>query len=104
MVTDFQIEIRLRKDTATTWPALEHVQKKEAPPTYPSSSKAKKDWSKVEKDIEAETKDEDSDINNLFAKIYNSGDEDMKKAMMKSMVSTQNQFILRNRSSGTLDW
>ena len=82
-----QIEIRMRKDTAGTWPSLEHVAKTEvAAPTYPSSSKHKKDWDKVEKDIEAEVKDDESDINSLFAKIYNSGDENMKKAMIKSMV------------------
>jgi hypothetical protein len=44
------------------------------------------DWGKLEKDIEKDTKDDDADVNSLFSKIYNSGDENTKKAMMKSMV------------------
>jgi suppressor of G2 allele of SKP1 len=57
---------------------------------YPSSSLKNVDWDKVEKDIEKEEKeDPDSDVNSLFSKIYESGDENTKKAMIKSMVSYQ---------------
>jgi suppressor of G2 allele of SKP1 len=99
-VTRSKIEIRLRKDSASTWPALECVEKKvfSAPPVYPSSSKNKKNWDKVEKEIEAETKDDDADINSLFAKIYNSGDEDMKKAMIKSMQESGGTVLSTNWS------
>ncbi len=55
-------------------------------PSYPSSAKKHVDWGKLEKDIEKDTKDDDADVNSLFSKIYNSGDENTKKAMMKSMV------------------
>lgn len=56
-------------------------------PVYPSSSKKKFDWDKVEKEIEKQEKDDpDADINSLFSKIFESGDENTKKAMMKSMV------------------
>jgi translation initiation factor 2 beta subunit (eIF-2beta)/eIF-5 len=59
-------------------------------PVYPSSSLKNVDWDKVEKDIEKEEKeDPDSDVNSLFSKIYESGDENTKKAMIKSMVSYQ---------------
>ena len=58
----------------------------EIKPTYPSSSKKHIDWSKLEKSIEADAKDDEGDVNSLFSKIYNSGDENTKRAMMKSMV------------------
>lgn len=42
----------------------------------------------MEKEIKKQEEEEpDEDVNNLFAKIYNSGDENTKKAMIKSMVS-----------------
>lgn len=40
-----------------------------------------------------EEKEPDEDINSLFSKIYNSGDENTKRAMMKSMVSERSIFI-----------
>lgn len=57
-------------------------------PCYPSSSTKSKDWDKVEKEIKKQEEEEpDEDVNSLFAKIYNSGDENTKRAMIKSMVS-----------------
>lgn len=56
------------------------------PPSYPSSSKIKKDWDKIDKELSKE-KDEESDVNTLFSKIFESGDDNTRKAMIKSMVS-----------------
>ncbi|CAG7717371.1 unnamed protein product [Allacma fusca] len=95
-VTKSKIEIRLRKDTASSWTALECVEKKPFVPTYPSSSKHQKNWDKVEKEIEEEIKEDEADINSLFAKIYNSGDEDMKKAMIKSMQESGGTVLSTN--------
>jgi len=85
-----KIEIRLRKIESIQWPALEAKAEtdKEFQVAYPSSSKKKTDWDKVEKDIKRQEEEEpDSDVNSLFSKIYNSGDDNTKKAMMKSMVN-----------------
>jgi suppressor of G2 allele of SKP1 len=54
---------------------------------YPSSSKKKFDWDKVEKEIlKQEKEDPDADVNSLFNRLFESGDDNTKKAMMKSMV------------------
>lgn len=64
-------------------------------PAYPSSSSKKHDWDQVEKEIKKQEETEpDEDINSLFAKIYNSGDENTKRAMMKSMVNYVVQLLV----------
>jgi len=97
-VTKTKIEVQMRKDTVLQWPALEAVKLKEVAPSYPSSSKNKKDWGKVEKKIEEEIKDDENDINSLFAKIYSSGDENTKRAMMKSMQESGGTVLSTNWS------
>jgi len=93
-----KIEIRLRKENGGHWPTLE-VEKCSKPftPVYPSSSKKKFDWDKVEKEIEKQEKDDpDADINSLFSKIFESGDENTKKAMMKSMQESGGTVLSTN--------
>jgi len=97
-VLSTKIEIRLRKQDGGPWSALE-VEKcsKSSKPVYPSSSKKKFDWDKVEKEIEKQEKDDpDADINSLFSKIFESGDENTKKAMMKSMQESGGTVLSTN--------
>jgi len=64
------------------------VKNKDCQVTYPSSSKKKTNWDEVEKTIKKQEEEEpDESVNNLFTKIYSAGDDDTKKAMMKSYVS-----------------
>lgn len=97
-VMSTKIEIRLRKLEGGSWATLE-AQDTVASfrPAYPSSSKKKYDWDKVEKEIENQEKeDPDSDINSLFSKIYSSGDENTRKAMIKSMQESGGTVLSTN--------
>jgi len=95
-VLSTKIEIRLRKLEASHWPALEAAKKpEELKPCYPTSSKNKKDWGKVEKQLEQENP-EDEDVNSLFAKIFASGDENTRRAMMKSMQESGGTVLSTN--------
>jgi len=97
-VLSTKIEIRLRKDAGGHWPFLEATNKdKDFKPSYPSSSKKKFDWDKVEKDIEKQEKeDPDADVNSLFSRIYESGDENTRKAMIKSMQESGGTVLSTN--------
>jgi suppressor of G2 allele of SKP1 len=57
-------------------------------PQYPTSSKVKKDWSKVdneiEKDLSKEKPEGDAALNDLFKQIYGRADEATRRAMIKS--------------------
>ncbi|CAD5174115.1 unnamed protein product [Musa acuminata subsp. malaccensis] len=110
-----KIEIRLFKAEAITWTSLEFskdkkvVQKvnvsgrfadvKSERPSYPSS-KTKVDWDKLESEVKKEEKEEkldgDAALNKLFRDIYQGGDEDMKRAMMKSFVESNGSVLSTN--------
>jgi len=97
-VLSTKIEIRLRKEAACTWTSLEAKEIEPAAdskPCYPTSSKTKKDWGKVEKEIEKEIPDSD-DVNNLFSKIFASGTEETQRAMMKSMQESGGTVLSTN--------
>ncbi|OXA60537.1 protein SGT1 homolog [Folsomia candida] len=98
-VLSTKIEIKLHKQDGGPWATLEvdKSSNKEFKPLYPSSSKKKFDWDKVEKDIAKQEKDDpDADINSLFSKIFESGDENTKKAMMKSMQESGGTVLSTN--------
>ncbi|CAL8099676.1 unnamed protein product [Orchesella dallaii] len=98
-VMSAKIEIRLRKLEGGFWPALEAEKSvtEEFKPSYPSSSSKRHDWDKVEKEIKKQEEEEpDEDINSLFAKIYNSGDENTKRAMIKSMQESNGTVLSTN--------
>lgn len=65
----------------------ESTSTKAAGPAYPTSSKSgPKNWDTLALD---DDDDEDKeDVNKFFQKIYQSGDDDMKRAMMKSYVES----------------
>jgi suppressor of G2 allele of SKP1 len=96
-VLSTKIEVKMRKLDCSSWTALEAIPgNNDFRPTYPTSSKKKLDWDKLDKQIEKETKDDDQDVNSLFAKIYNSGDENTKKAMIKSMQESGGTVLSTN--------
>jgi suppressor of G2 allele of SKP1 len=71
-------------------------------PSYPSSSKTKKDWSKIDREIEEDMKknkddyaDEDP-LNKFFKEIYKNSDENTRKAMMKSFQTSGGTVLSTN--------
>lgn len=96
-----KIEIKLCKVSAGKWSVLEkksdEASEKEKPPTYPTSSLAKHDWNKLEKELEKEAdKDADSDVNGLFRKIFRDGDANLQRAMMKSFQESNGTVLSTN--------
>ncbi|KAJ1687996.1 hypothetical protein LUZ63_019386 [Rhynchospora breviuscula] len=106
-VLSTKIEVRLAKAESIGWPSLEYCSTKPLPqnitqamkpykPSYPSS-KAKVDWDKLEAQVKKEEKDEkldgDAALNKLFRDIYGDGDEDMRRAMMKSFVESNGTVL-----------
>ena len=69
-------------------------------PSYPSSSKVKKDWSKIDRDIEKECEDDkpegDAALNGLFKQIYERSDPDTRRAMMKSYQTSNGTVLSTN--------
>jgi suppressor of G2 allele of SKP1 len=70
------------------------------PPSYPTSSKKKKDWSEIDKDItkaEATEKPEgDAALNSLFKQIYERADENTRRAMIKSYQTSGGTVLSTN--------
>ena len=73
--------------------AVESAQK---PPSYPSSSKKRVDWSVVEKQVDDEKPEGDAALNQLFQQIYRDGDDNLKRAMMKSFVESGGTVLSTN--------
>ncbi len=69
-------------------------------PSYPTSSKKKKDWSEIDKDIikqEANEKPEgDAALNALFKQIYERSDENTRRAMIKSYQTSGGTVLSTN--------
>jgi len=69
---------------------------------YPSSSKSKKDWSKIDKEIDEDMKEhkdeyQDEDpLNKLFKQIYANADENTRRAMMKSFQTSGGTVLSTN--------
>jgi suppressor of G2 allele of SKP1 len=57
-------------------------------PSYPTSSKMKKNWDEINKEVTKEMANEkpegDAALNSLFKQIYERADEDTRRAMIKS--------------------
>mmetsp|Transcript_65102 Transcript_65102/g.205780 ORF Transcript_65102/g.205780 Transcript_65102/m.205780 type:complete len:128 (+) Transcript_65102:544-927(+) len=69
---------------------------------FPSSNPQKKDWDKLEKELEEEEKDEklegDAALNKLFRDIYGRADEDTRRAMNKSFQQSNGTVLSTNWS------
>ena len=72
----------------------------EVKPSYPTSSKNKKNWDTIDKEIkkqEAEDKPEgDSALNALFKQIYERADENTRRAMIKSYQTSGGTVLSTN--------
>ncbi|EFJ50879.1 hypothetical protein VOLCADRAFT_57643 [Volvox carteri f. nagariensis] len=107
-VLSTKVEITMVKADQLQWGSLEQSNKvaapnystpgTEAPRQYPSSKQ--KDWSKVESELnELEAKGEldmGDPLNNFFKKIFAQGDEDTRRAMMKSFVESNGTVLSTN--------
>ena len=69
-------------------------------PSYPSSSKNKKNWDKIDKEItKEESKDKpvgDAALNALFKQIYERADENTRRAMIKSYQTSGGTVLSTN--------
>lgn len=71
-------------------------------PAYPSSSKVKKDWSKIDKEIDEDMKKNKDDyadgdpLNSFFKQIYAGADENTRKAMIKSFQTSGGTVLSTN--------
>jgi suppressor of G2 allele of SKP1 len=68
----------------------------EKPPSYPSSSKHKKDWSQVERAVEEDKPEGEQALNALFQQIFKDGSDEVRKAMMKSYVESGGTCLSTN--------
>eukprot|EP00245_Coleochaete_scutata_P007860 TRINITY_DN23649_c0_g1_i1.p1 TRINITY_DN23649_c0_g1~~TRINITY_DN23649_c0_g1_i1.p1 ORF type:complete len:372 (+),score=95.77 TRINITY_DN23649_c0_g1_i1:151-1266(+) len=108
-----KIEVRLKKVDAIQWTSLEYTPTVVLQPInvsdekavdvkkkYPSSSKANRDWDKLEAEVKKEEKNEnlegDAALNKLFQDIYKNADEDTRRAMNKSFVESNGTTLSTN--------
>jgi len=81
-----------KKEPNVNWESLEVPESPNKIPikvAYPTSSKIKKDWSKIDKEIEKEEgpSNEDNGMG-FFKELYARSDENTRKAMMKSYMES----------------
>ncbi|KAG2330443.1 hypothetical protein Bca52824_001623 [Brassica carinata] len=110
-VLSTKVEIRLAKAEIVTWASLEYAKGQallpkpnvasavSQRPVYPSSKPAK-DWDKLEAEVKKQEKDEkldgDAAMNKFFSDIYQSADEDMRRAMNKSFAESNGTVLSTN--------
>lgn len=103
-VSSVKIEVALqKKDAGVQWGSLEKKNVLETSPdqpAYPTSNKAKRDWSQIDKNISEEMKNEkpegDEALNKLFREIYDRADEDTRRAMNKSFQTSGGTVLSTN--------
>jgi len=102
-VSKVKIEISLAKKNARQWRDLEKCEEityVPDQPAYPTSSKQKRDWSQIDRDIDSELKHEkpqgDEALNKLFREIYDRADDDTRRAMNKSFQTSGGTVLSTN--------
>ncbi|KRX06771.1 HSP20-like chaperone [Pseudocohnilembus persalinus] len=109
-----KIEITVEKKEKQNWKQLQKSEEDQKAQTgkprsepvqaayYPSSSKNKKDWSKIDKEIEEDIKQnkdeygEGDPLNGLFKQIYQGADENTRRAMIKSFQTSGGTVLSTN--------
>ena len=80
-----------KKDVAKNWEKVEQgLNQQGNMRSGVTSSKVKRDWSKIDKDIEKDlSKEKQGDpMNDLFRQIYSNGNEETRTAMIKSFQTS----------------
>ncbi|CEM12117.1 unnamed protein product [Vitrella brassicaformis CCMP3155] len=103
VVSPLKVELKMKKKTyGAVWPTLEKAaeNKKGEARQYPSSRAQKKDWEQIDKELEDELKAErpegEAALNALFREIYAKGDEDTRRAMVKSFQTSGGTVLSTN--------
>jgi len=102
-----KVEIKLAKDSQSKWLSLERNEASQLnkiswdsaqgnKPEYPTSSKIKKNWDLIAKGIEEDKLEGDAALNKVFQDIYGKGNEDQRRAMMKSFVESGGTVLSTN--------
>ncbi|KAI3636675.1 hypothetical protein MIR68_005364 [Amoeboaphelidium protococcarum] len=100
-----KVEIKLKKQQiGISWGQLEGEDvptvmasvSNDKPPAYPSSSKKHVDWSSVEKSVEEEKPEGEQALNALFQKIYKDGNDEVRRAMVKSFTESGGTTLSTN--------
>ncbi|KAI8813642.1 hypothetical protein BJ742DRAFT_767219 [Cladochytrium replicatum] len=109
-VLSTKIELKLKKKSeGLRWGVLEGADSSIVPqlmatepsstastPSYPSSSKKRKDWSAIEKAVEEEKPEGEAALNALFQQIYKDANDDVRRAMIKSFTESNGTTLSTN--------
>ncbi|KJP86780.1 hypothetical protein AK88_03594 [Plasmodium fragile] len=105
-VTPMKVEITLEKlQPDVEWPQLQQLEesdkdkmngldKKKENLLNPFSGKSTHEWDKLTKSIKED--EEEGSIDTFFRKIYNEGDDDTKRAMIKSFQTSRGTVLSTN--------
>ena len=97
-VSHHGITITLTKINAIKWNSLQYKEAEQH--NYPTSSKVKKDWSKIDRQCDAELRSEkdtgEAALNNFFREIYGNADEATRRAMIKSFQTSGGTVLSTN--------
>lgn len=113
-ITQTKVEVKLKKLEGIRWEHLEHSENdtvlkqipqdasvSSGPPSYPTS-KPGKDWTAIERDISKQEASEkpvgEEALNLLFQDIYGKGNDDVKRAMVKSYMESGGTVLSTNWS------
>ena len=113
-ISAFNIEIVHRKGSGSTWGTLQSAQTVVAvpvvgrynvhdgttKPSYPTSSKTKRNWDELNIAAKKEEKEDNKDgpaaLHGMFQDIYSGGDEDSRRAMIKSYQTSGGTVLSTN--------
>jgi suppressor of G2 allele of SKP1 len=101
LVLPNKLELKLKKVEAVNWNWLEPPSDADlSRPSYPTSSKKKTDFNKLDKEAEQEIKKEkpqgEAAMQALFKEIYSNADEDTRRAMIKSFQTSGGTVLSTN--------
>jgi len=66
------------------------------PPAYPTSSKSKKNWDDIAKTVDEDKPEGEEALNKVFQDIYANGNDEQRRAMIKSFVESGGTVLSTN--------